>query len=122
MNRQAKIFIATVGTPIIVGAVIVGAPAKWSRENPILATGVVYRTETRTPSSWDVARAGLSSIVITTRLGYPVRLRLSAHRECLFTESAVPLQDAEFAALVTNASKTGPSTTPVAKLERCKDV
>ena len=126
MNRQTKIFIATLGTPIIVGAVIVGAPAKWSHENPTVATGVVYRTETRTYSASDLAISGLSSATLTSRFGYPVAIRLSTRRECLFPESAVPLTATEFADLARTASKREPSTTisgaPVAKLERCKGV
>ena len=117
MNRKTKIFIATVGTPIIIGAVIVGAPAKWSLENPTVATGVVYRTETRSYSSADLARAGLSSATLTSKFGYPVALRLSTRRECLFPESAVPVTGSEFADLVSNAPKREPD---VAKLERCK--
>jgi hypothetical protein len=124
MNRQTKIFIATLGTPIIVGAAIVGAPAKWSHDNPVVATGVVYRTETRTYSPSEVALGGLSSAIVTTRFGYPVALRLNARGGCLFTESVVPVKGSEFASLVNTASKSVPGTTvpgaAVAKLERCK--
>jgi hypothetical protein len=112
MNRQAKIFTVTLGIPIIVGAVIVGAPAKWSRENPTVATGVVYRTEARTYSASDLALAGLASATLTTKFGYPVTIRLNTHSGCLFPESAVPVNGSEFADLLRNA--------PEAKLERCK--
>lgn len=112
MTRQAKIFIATLGTPIVVGAVIVGAPAQWSRENPTVASGVIYRTETRAYSSSDLALAGLASATLTTRFGYPVAVRLNTHGGCLFPESAVRVKDSEFAGLLRNA--------PEAKLARCK--
>jgi hypothetical protein len=115
-SRQIKIFIATVSTPIIVGAVIVAAPAGWSHANPAIGSGVVYRTETRTPSSWDLSRAGLASAVITSRLGYPVTLRLNSHKGCIFTDSAVGVTDSEFASLVREASKNAPT---VARFERC---
>ena len=118
MTRQTKIFLATLGTPIIIGAVIVGAPAKWSHDNPIVASGVVYRTEARTYSPADLALGGLSSATVTTRFGYPAVLRLNTRRACLFTESAVPINGSEFATLVSAASKKAPSTN-VATLDRC---